>query len=261
MRGCPNAARLEHAFAHAQGREDVRPGAGGQGIAVQPSRDFAEQDEVDIAILEHGSRRDGAFFRQRHADAGLVAAPVGVEVEIGPQAGKMRHQMTQGDIGFAALEFGEVLGDAIVDAESAPLEKLHQDRRRGDHLGERGDVEDRVERHGFAPGRERAEPVGFAVEDTALVADNQDRSGQAVVADGPIQNEIERGRSREPRFGRRLAESAHDRRSAGHAGHPAAPRYLHCSLRAISSNCPARRRSMAVMPPASCVCRSTVTRL
>jgi len=58
-----------------------------------------------------------------------------------------------------------------------------------------------------------------------------------------------------------LAECAHHGRSAGDTGHPSAPGDPHCSLRAISSNCPARRRSLMVMPPASCVSRSMVTRL
>ena len=83
---------------------------------------------------------------------------------------------------MATLKLGDVLGDPVVQPELALLEQLHQRRGGGDHLGEGGAVEDGIHRHGFRLRDQRALPVGLAVDDLAVVPDQQNGAGQAVLA-------------------------------------------------------------------------------
>ena len=64
----------------------------------------------------------------------------------------MRHQIADGDVAVAALKFGQVLGDRIVDTDLALLEEPHDGGRGGDYFGEGRCVEDGIERHRFAMG-------------------------------------------------------------------------------------------------------------
>ena len=61
----------------------------------------------------------------------------------------MGEEIADGDVALAALEFGDVIGDFVVEAELALLEELHQGGGGGDDFGEGGAVEDGVERHGL----------------------------------------------------------------------------------------------------------------
>ena len=71
--------------------------------------DFAQQHEVDVAVDEAGGRAAVVgLFDEGAADAGVVAGPGRVEIEIRAEAGKMGHQIANGDGAFAALELGQV---------------------------------------------------------------------------------------------------------------------------------------------------------
>ena len=61
----------------------------------------------------------------------------------------LREEIADGDVALAALKFGDVIGDLIVEAKFALGEQLHDGGSGGDDFGEGGAVEDGVERHGL----------------------------------------------------------------------------------------------------------------
>jgi hypothetical protein len=72
------------------------------------------------------------------------------------------HQVPDRDVGLVvALEAGDVVRDAIVQPDPAVLHQLHHARRRRYDLGERGRVEDRVERHRLGAGVTARRPIAF----------------------------------------------------------------------------------------------------
>ena len=155
------------------------------GIAAETVDDFAEQFEIDIAVDEFGFGRIGGLIGEGAMDAGFVAGPGGIEIEIGRQAGIVRHEVADGDGALAALKFGKVFGDRVVGREAAFVVELHQRAGGGDDFGERGDVEDGVGGHRLARGQEGAFAVGFAIDDFAVVADRAGRRREVCLRGWP----------------------------------------------------------------------------
>ena len=100
----------------------------------------------------------------------------------------MRQQVADGDVGaIRALPCGNVLADAIVEAEHAALDLLHGERRGREHLGQRRQVEDRV-----VCRRRRGRLVAEASECPApegpgRVADFNDRRGKRLLPDSLLE--------------------------------------------------------------------------
>ena len=92
--------------------------------------------------------------------------------------------------------------------------------------------------------------VGFLIDHLPVVPDQYHGARDQPVVNRVLHLLIHRGRAGE-RFLRSAGRPAHNSRSSD----------LHCSLLAISSSSFARSASLEVMPWASCVVRSTVTRL
>src|SRR6185312_3055450 len=109
----------------------------------------------------------------------------------------MGHQIADGDGAVTALKFREVLRDQIVGGEAVLVIELHQGAGGGYDFGQRSDIENGVGRHGFAGWHERAFAVGFAIDDFAIVADEENRAGNFVFANRLMDGGIELGRSRE----------------------------------------------------------------
>ncbi len=110
------------------------------------------------------------------------------EIEIGRKAGVVGEQVAHRDVVFAVLsEFGDVLYDGIVESDFSLFFQLHDRCCCGHYLGQRGDVENRSDRHGRARGFERAVAEGLAIDDLAVVPDQQDRAGDFVVLDGAFE--------------------------------------------------------------------------
>ena len=104
----------------------------------------------------------------------------------------MRHQVADGDVGLAiALEPGNERGDPIVHPDPAVLHQLHHARRRGDHLGQRRQVENGVERHRLDRRLDRAVADGLLVEHAIAASDQHDGAGQLLVGDGPLDRRSE----------------------------------------------------------------------
>ena len=128
--------------------------------------DVAEQEEVDVAVDEAlvGARERDLLDRQ--FDGAVVADPVEGQIDIRPQPGRVRQEMTDRDVLLAvALEAGHVVRHAIVQPDAALLHEQHRARRRGDDLGERRRVEDRVERHRLARGLDGAGAERLPIQD------------------------------------------------------------------------------------------------
>ena len=87
---------------------------------------FAQEHEIDIAVNEAHTRRPERLIRVSQMQARLVAAPLGLERHIGREAGEVREQVADGDGALAALEFGNVFGDSVVEPELPLLEELHE---------------------------------------------------------------------------------------------------------------------------------------
>ena len=80
-------------------------------------------------------------------------------------------------------ELGDVLRDAVLEADLAVLDERHDARRRRDDLCERGEVENGVEGHRLDGGDEGAMAVGLPEHDLSVPADDQDGAGAFLLRD------------------------------------------------------------------------------
>ncbi len=153
-------------------------------FAGNDTDDVSQQEEVDVGV-------DDALVRTRHghfvdglADRRVVAIPLGIELEVGPQARRVREQVPDGDVALAVLlEAGHVQGDAVGQPQLALLHQHHDRRRRRDHLGERGGVEDRVGRHRLWRGLNGAPSDRRLPGDAGFGAHRHHRTGQFLAGD------------------------------------------------------------------------------
>ena len=61
MRGTQRCRRLEHGLVHAQRQEDLLARIIGEHLPAQPVHQFAQQDEIDVAIDEARAGRPGGL--------------------------------------------------------------------------------------------------------------------------------------------------------------------------------------------------------
>ena len=121
----------------------------------------------------------------------LLARPRISEREIGGKAAVVGEQLANGDVLLAVGgEVGKVLGDGIVGTEFALLVELHDGGRGHEGLGERRHVEDGVEGHGLLRGFKRARTVAMAIDDLAVVANDENRAGDLMFFDGCIEETV-----------------------------------------------------------------------
>ena len=102
----------------------------------------------------------------------------------------MRHQVADGGLARAVLEFGKVFRDRVVQAKLALFEELHQAGCRGDDFGERGGVEDRIRGHLFLVRDQRAPAVRLAIQGLSVVPCHQDSAGDLALANGVLDGSI-----------------------------------------------------------------------
>ncbi len=212
-------ARPERGVAHAERREDAFLRVA---IERQPADlldDPAEQDEVDVAV-------DDALVdaRHRHLVDGqrqrvLGAAPGIGQVDVGPEAGGVREQVADGDVALpVALEAGDVAGHRIDQPQPAFFDQLHHAGRRRDDLGQRGRVEDRVERHRLARRQRGPRPDRLPDEDAIAVPDDDHRARQLLRGDRVVDQRMDARRQR------RLGAGLGDGRGRVRGGCPPPPR-------------------------------------
>ena len=98
------------------------------------------------------------------------AAPLNstVEVEVGPQAGRVRQQVPDGDARPCRTgRIRDERGHRIAQPDAPLLHQLHHAGRRRDDLGQRGEIEDRVFGHRLARGRDGAIAEGRVIDDSS----------------------------------------------------------------------------------------------
>ncbi len=167
--GFERRGRLEHRFPHSQGLENVFTREISECLATQPMHNFTHQNEVDVTVNEAESRAANRFIGQGPVNARVVTAPDRQQVEIGPQAGKMRHQIADGNLAVASLKFGQIVGHGIVEANLALIEELHHRGCGGYYFGQGGGVEDGIHGHGLARGDQRPFAIGLAINHLAVM--------------------------------------------------------------------------------------------
>ena len=85
----------------------------------------------------------------------------------------MGHELPHADGFFPiGLELRPIIGNGGTQDYLPLLHKLHDSRRRSNHLGQRGHVEDRVNSHRQHCRNQGAMPEGFAVDDLSLAPDD-----------------------------------------------------------------------------------------
>ena len=125
----------------------------------------------------------------RLARSTASAAPLNAEIEIqsGPQPGGVREQVTQAHaILPVPPELRDEPGSRIVEAQTAFLEQHHHGRSRGDDLRQRGQIEDRVGRHTFDHGEDRAAAKRVLVDQAGLPAHHDNGAGKLMVTNGGV---------------------------------------------------------------------------
>ena len=157
---------------------------------------LAHQNEIRVAIDESHPRRILRLLDQRPLDARVVAAERRIEIEVGFEPRKVSHQLADRDVALAALKLRQIIGDFVRQPQLPVFENLHCPGRRRDHLGQRRQVENRIERHRLALWNQRAASVSLAMQNFSVVPDNQHRSRNQSVAHRLIDHGVERRRTR-----------------------------------------------------------------
>ena len=91
-----------------------------------------------------------------------------------------------------ALEAGHERRHPVAQAELALLDQHHHAGRRRHDLGERGEVEDRVERHRLDRRDQRAAADRLLIEDPVAAADQHHRAGQLLLGDCLLHERLDR---------------------------------------------------------------------
>jgi hypothetical protein len=155
-----------------------------QAFAADPLDDFAEQEKVDVAVDEARAGRRGRNFLDRQLDGRVLAGPHVAEIDVRPQAGHMREQMADGDIGLAVpFETRDERRDAIDQANLPVLDQHHHAGGRGHDLRQRSEIEHRVEGHRLAGRHQGAVADGLLVHDTIAHTDQDHCTGQPLLLD------------------------------------------------------------------------------
>ncbi len=115
-------------------------------------RGLAEQDEAGVGVLVRVRRARLRAAVPGRREAGHGGCDGAEEFDIAGQAGVVRQQMTKGDIASmlcccaADDEAGQQFAQRRIEIEDAALVEQHGSGRRGNNLGDAGDVEDGVRR-------------------------------------------------------------------------------------------------------------------
>ena len=153
---------------------------------------FAQHHKIDVAIQEHRARRINQLLGVGARITLLRAAPILLQIKVGPQAGVVRQQHANGHIVFAVLrELRNVLGDRIVQLHLSQLHQAHDAAGGGHHLGQRGHVENGVDGHRLLVWVECAITECLAINEAPVVAHQHHRSGRTPFLDRVFEQSIE----------------------------------------------------------------------
>ena len=177
-------------------------------LAAHSLDDVAQEEEVDVAVDEPlAGPRQRDFFTCA-PDRLLRTVELDVELEIGTQAGDVRQQMTDRDLGLAvARELGDEARHRIAQPDAAVLHQLHHARRRRHHFGERGEIEQGVFGHRLGRRQNRASAERVGVQDRVSAPDEDHRPWKLALRDGLFDQLTNARKSR--RLGRDATKNSH----------------------------------------------------
>ena len=96
----------------------------------------------------------------------------------------MREQISDRDtLTISAAPLRQPVCHEVIEGECSGIDGAHRQRRRGNHLGQRRKIEDRLVGRGSGIGQVRQSAKRFAPEDLAPTADFDDGGGKGVRRD------------------------------------------------------------------------------
>ena len=97
----PRLGRQEHRLLHAERIENMCLRILVEPLPADAADDVAEQEEVDVAVDEPLAGRRGRDFLDGAPDGFVGAVELHLELQVGPQSGRVREQMADRDAGLA----------------------------------------------------------------------------------------------------------------------------------------------------------------
>ena len=86
---------------------------------------------------------------------------------------------------------GRYAATGSFEPDASLIEQLHHRGCGGNHLGQRGQIEDRIRGHGFVRRFERPGPEGPAIDHRAIVADDHDAARHAAFSHGRLHQRVD----------------------------------------------------------------------
>ncbi len=211
--------QAEAGLLHAEGIKDLGVGEAVEGGPGDRLDHQAQQHGVEVAVLGGVAGGADQWLRVEqgdHARAASAGAPVDRHVVL--EAAGVVQQHAHGHLILEpAREAGQVTPDPGVEVELALIHQAHRRARRGDDLGDGGDVpERRVGVGDLGRGIPGEMAVAAGVEDRVPPADDDDRAGIEALADPGLGGLVH--------LGERLCGGGHCRDRHEDGGHHSAPR-------------------------------------
>ena len=177
---------------HAERFEDPFPGERAQVASAFAFDQLAQDEKPDVGVTEPLARARDQFELGDSLPGGFRAVLVIGERIIGDEARAVAEELIDRDRGFAVVvKLGEGADEPVSQTYLSFLDQDHDRRGRGDGLGQRGHVEDGVSRHRFRRGLDGPAACRTGVGDHPAPADQDDRAGNLLVLDRPVDGGID----------------------------------------------------------------------
>ena len=109
----------------------------------------------------------------------------------------MRQQLPHRNVLFSVLrKLGQIFRHRIVQPHLALFHQLHHSRCGRNHLGQRRQIKNRIQRHRFAPRLQRPIPISLAVDHLPVVTDHEDRPGNLSLMNSLLDDGVHRAQTR-----------------------------------------------------------------
>ena len=181
----PGERRIEAGVLHAERLVEAPSGELIQGTAADAAHDLAQQDESGVAVVEAGPRREvepGPDDLGQQAGDGLRASPGLGKVR---HAGAVEENSPERHLAIGGGgQLGQVPRDGGVEVQSPVLGEGQDGGSRRDDLGQRGEIEDRVDGHRLLGGPDGPEAESLPVEDPIAPPDEDHRAREVAGGDG-----------------------------------------------------------------------------
>ena len=161
------------------GSNSPLPGKQVERPAAQSFHDHSQQDEVEVAVDEALPRGGFQPFIEDSPQRFVCTLELLFQRQVGSEPRDMGQQLLDGDRFLAvALEAGQVIRHAVSQPKGAILDERHHGRGGCHHLGERRQVEQRIDGHRLARRANRPQAERFPVDGPAPVGHQHDGAGK-----------------------------------------------------------------------------------